>query len=138
MLATREHSSQELKRKLSAKKIHKELIEAVLKQLTYEGAQDDRRYAEVYIRIRSMRGYGPVRIGQELKRRGVEKKIISDTIGNSNLDWSNLANLVHSKKFKSLPETLSERSGQTRFLQYRGFTFEQIREALRGAFHENC
>ena len=137
MLATREHSKWELKRKLCAKKIHRELIEAALGQLVDEGAQDDRRYAESYVRVRSMRGYGPVKIGRELEERGVEKTIITEKIMNANLDWNRLANSAHFKKFKSRPETIYERLRQTRFLQYRGFTFEQIRDALGGACDAN-
>ena len=137
ILASREHSRWELRRKLSTKKINRELIEAVLGQLVEEGAQDDRRYAESYIRVRSKRGYGPVKIGQELKERGVEKTIVADKIMKSKLDWNQLAHLAHFKKFKSLPATACERSDQTRFLQYRGFTLEQIRNALGGAFDEN-
>src|SRR5690606_2652334 len=72
LLARREHSRRELKRKLGAKGHPSDLIDQVLEQLAREGLQSDQRFAEAYLHSRIQKGYGPVRLLHELAERGVD------------------------------------------------------------------
>ncbi|QBQ56119.1 regulatory protein RecX [Nitrosococcus wardiae] len=132
MLARREHSSWELHRKLTARGYQSNLIEAVLAELERDNLQSDQRFAESYIRSRAERGFGPRRIAAELKERGISEALIADGLIQER-DWDNQAMKARSKRFgQALPSSLGERARQMRFLQYRGFTQEQINRALSG------
>ncbi len=95
--------------------------------------QDDRRYAASYVHQRSERGYGPRRIEQELRQRGVDPDIAAEAMAASDTDWLQRACAAQAKKFRAAPQSHAERAKQSRFLEYRGFDAEQIRHALSQA-----
>jgi regulatory protein len=101
--------------------------------LADEGLQKDDRYAEVFIRSRAARGYGPRRIEQELKSRGVEQSLIRGALNAAEVDWDELARDTRRKKFRGAPGDAQARAKQMRFLEYRGFDAAQIRQALTQA-----
>ena len=74
-LARREHTSKEIFSKLKNRVESVELLKAEIDKLEEEGLIDNKRFAEQYIYSRSLRGYGPLRIKQELKQRGVNENI---------------------------------------------------------------
>jgi regulatory protein len=130
-LARREHSYWELQQKLLAKSENKQAIITVLDKLKSEKLLDDHRFAEAYIRMRSNRGYGPVRIQNELHHRGVTDVISDEIINNIKNEWPALAISVRKKRFGSnIPKDFNERAKQMRFLEYRGFTHDQIKAAF--------
>lgn len=130
-LARREHSAHELKQKLAKAEVASEEIEEVLIQLQEAGLQSDHRFAENYVRYRSQRGYGPLRIKQELNERGVASDITADQLSQIEIDWFELAYDVRCKRFgEQSPADFKERAKQQRFLQYRGFSHEHINESL--------
>ena len=133
MLARREHSAQELQRKLSNKGCRFELAHTVITQLQHDGLQSDLHFTEVYTHHRSNRGFGPVRIQQELEQRGIATEIIQQWLDFNASEWFDLVTRVHRKKYGSeYPNSYQERARQARFLHYRGFTQEQIEHALSG------
>lgn len=63
LLARREHSRQELQLKLGRRfDVEPEIISRVVDQLAREGLQSNQRLAEAYLRYRSNRGQGPLKI----------------------------------------------------------------------------
>lgn len=131
LLTRREHSCQELKQKLERKGFNAGLVEDITAQLQQEGLLSDVRFAESYQRSRCNKGYGPIRIQQELKQRGTSQEIISATVIEDDPEWFELARRVREKRFgKALPGSLPERMKQQRFLQYRGFNQQQLKYAL--------
>ena len=105
----------------------------LLDELQGEGLQSDRRFAESYAHMRINKGYGPQRIDNELRERGVSESIRRATLralaDSGEVDWWALMQQVREKKFgNTLPEDYASRSKQMRFLQYRGFASEAIRE----------
>lgn len=131
LLANREHSALELTRKLHNAGFDEIEIEQTLLKLQKSGLQSDQRFAESFIRSRSGRGYGSVRIRSELKERGVNPDIITDSLLHAEIDWFALAAEVRCKRFgEQNPEDYKSRAKQQRFLQYRGFTHEQITESF--------
>jgi len=131
LLALREHSCAELSRKLAARDYSPEEIEATVTALVADGLLSDERFAEAYIAARMRVGRGPVRIRGELKQRGVDADAIHLHLDDASLDWCSLAREVRSRKFgEAQPKEYKEKARQMRFLEYRGFTGEQIRIAL--------
>ncbi len=141
MLARREHTARELTDKLGKKfraanesDIGEALsgwIEEVIDQLRHEGLQSNARFIEMFINARRNRGYGPVRIAQELKQKGLDSSDYELMLDRYGEQWFEQARQVRKKKFgcKQISEA-KEKARQSRFLQYRGFTIEQIEPLL--------
>ena len=125
-LARREHSRHELTRKLESKCYSSEEIESTLDSLVRDNLLSDQRFAEAYVSSRSKRGFGPQRIARELSQRGIDESIQQQAIDTCEVDWWALAREQQQKKFKVLPKDYRDKAKQARFLQYRGFSFEQI------------
>jgi regulatory protein len=136
MLSRREHSVEELRRKLTAKGFDDDVVTNVVDDLEARNLVSDERFVETFVRSRINRGQGPVRIAQDLQERGVDDLLIEQSIHYDNDYWSESIDRVRAKKFGA-PKKLSrqEWAKQARFLQQRGFTTEQIREALNKRDH---
>ncbi len=131
LLTRREHSRFELTNKLLVKGYESSQIDQVLDQLEAESLLSDRRFTECYIRSRASKGYGPYRINMELRERRVDEQIISEFLYHD-WDWHEQVVEVCRKRFGAEPATdLKARAKQQRFLQYRGFSAEQISVAMR-------
>ena len=129
MLARREHSAFEIRRKLQQRAIDAPEIDEALARLQQEGLLSDRRYAESYINQRMSKGYGPLRIALELKERGVAESDYAAYLYSGDLDWRAVLEAVHHKKYRSAPcADYQERAKRIRYLQYRGFALDNILE----------
>lgn len=129
-LSRREHSELELRNKLLQKGRSEMQVDEVLADLVRQDLISDERFADAYIRYRSMKGFGPVRIRQELRERGVDSALIDQYL-NGDTDWLQKAHEVRLKKFgPELPVEFSLKAKQMRYLQYRGFNHDQISQAF--------
>ena len=134
MLTRREHAEKELAHKLIARGYPRDEINELMQSLKSEGLQSDSRYTEAYIHSRVAKGYGPVRIQQELKERGIPPEMASACMEDEMFDWQELIAAARQKKFGDRPvKDYNDQAKQSRFLQYRGFTSEQIRELFRNS-----
>ena len=132
LLARREHSAKELQQKLLSKGVEEEEIPSVLERLIEGGWLNEARFAESFTRSRVARGVGPYRIRRELQERGVGEIEIEGAMAPFEEGWFDLALEVKERKFGTArTEDFRERAKQQRFLQYRGFTHEQIRAAVK-------
>jgi len=140
LLARREHSRYEIVVKLTRRfGENSELFEKEVGKLTGEGLQSDRRLAEAFIRARTNRGRGPVKIKMELRAKQVGEEIISSAFEECGVDFSALAQAVAVKKFR---DELGKVAGMetlgigtldikikariSRFMQQRGFSYDHI------------
>ena len=131
LLARREHSRVELKRKLGNRHFDQDVVDEVLAALADEGLLDDARYAEAFVRSRIGRGQGPQRIRMELRERGVDEAMIDEVIDPRDSEWLEHIAAVRRKRFgDAMPDSWPERARQMRFLQYRGFDADMIRRLL--------
>ncbi|MFN3235239.1 MAG: regulatory protein RecX [Gammaproteobacteria bacterium] len=131
LLTRREHSRAELRQKLQQRGHSDSNIGSALDVLIEEGFLSDQRFVEMYIRSCQNRGLGPARIKMELQEKGVEDALIAEYLNASASEWVKLAKQVHAKKFSAkLPKSFEEKALQMRFLNYRGFTQEQIDEVF--------
>ena len=132
LLARREHSATELAHKLRARDCGPEVVWQVLGELQAEGLQSDARFAELYTQQRADKGYGPLRIAQELGQRGVDTELAGELLAQFADEWPERLAAVHRRKFgASVPRDMHERGRRARFLQQRGFSSEQVRALFR-------
>ncbi len=89
------------------------------------------RFVESLIEVRRGRGYGPLRIREELRGKGIADEAVEHRLNVGGGEWLETALRVRRKKFGArIPKAYSERAKQARFLQYRGFTADQIEKAM--------
>lgn len=128
-LARREYSSKEIYQKMSRRVEYKEMLEDSIDQLVKEGLISDERYAESYFQSRKNKGFGPLRIKNELKQKGVNESLFNEI--QEGTDWSVLAMNVLQKKVRGkFPEEQKDVLKLKNFLNYRGFNFQDIDKAF--------
>ncbi len=134
LLARREHSAVELLTKLGARfPEHSELLPQVLASLQRDKLQSDQRFSEAFVASRIRKGQGPYRIRQELQQRGIPQCQAEQVLADCGADWFQLAAEVMARKYGQRPcDSFQERARRSRFLQYRGFSGEQIQACLDG------
>ena len=134
LLARREHSFSELRLKLRRRfgeETPDEILEEAIQRLADEGLQSDLRFAESYLRLRIGAGFGPQRIRLELRERGIDDAMVNQVMAQCDEDWLARASAVYEKKFgHTLAEGPRELAKRQRFLHYRGFNPELIRQVL--------
>lgn len=125
LLARREHSRRELRKKLLRRFDHADVVDAQIALLSQENLQSDERFACSYARMRAGRGFGPLRVRQEMRERGLSDQQILDAFEALDESWFDLAAQAYRKKFGLAPAAdLKERAKRVRFMQHRGFTSE--------------
>lgn len=138
LLSYREYSRLELTEKLIAKFDEPSLIDQVIDQLVKQNLQSDQRFSEAFIRSRVARGQGQIRIRMELCERGIDKEMANQTINQCDVDWFALVKEVTKIKYgDQLAKDNRDKAKRMRFLQYRGFTYDQISHALEKSNTDN-
>ena len=131
LLAGRDFARRELTARLTRQGFPEATVEAVVERLAFERLQDEGRYTEQFVARQAGRGHGPVRIRMELRERGVSNAEADAALEAGGVDWSALARAQRQRRFGAAPpRDFRERAKQARFLQYRGFSADQIRAAL--------
>ncbi|HAU4329521.1 TPA: recombination regulator RecX [Citrobacter braakii] len=142
ILAMRDHSEQELRRKLAAPVMGKngpEEIDAtpedydkVIAWCIESRYLDDDRFVRQFIASRSRKGYGPARVRQELGQKGIQRESIERAMRECEIDWAQLAREQAIRKYgEPLPVAFSEKVKVQRFLLYRGYLMEDIQAIWR-------
>ena len=126
LLVRREHSRAELARKLAPHAESGSAVEAVLDSLLLRNQLSDERFASERARVLS-RKYGPARIRQDLKARGVADEIV-DRLACSGEEER--ARQILQRKYREPAASREERARRARFLQGRGFSYDVIRRAV--------
>lgn len=127
LLARRDHSQQEILRKLRVKKYPDDDIFNVITEFTNKNLLSDQRFTEMHIRKQRRKGYGPLRITQELQSHQIDQAIVAQHLDINDNAWLDEIRAVWQKRFKGIkPNNFNDKAKQMRFLHYRGFTPEQI------------
>ena len=108
-----------------------DLIQTEVQKLTESGLQSNARLAESFIRSRANRGQGPLKIRMELRNKGISDAEIELAMEEAATDWQAIAIEVAEKKFQLEDPDPRQRAKRQRFLQQRGFSFEQIQAVER-------
>ena len=142
ILAMRDHSEQELRRKLAAPvpgkngpetlDVTPEEVDTVVAWCIENRYLDDGRFVRQFIASRSRKGYGPARVRQELKQKGISRETIESAMRECVIDWARLAKEQAQRKYgEPLPTVFAEKVKIQRFLLYRGYLMEDIQEIWR-------
>ncbi len=131
LLSRREHSQTELRKKLAELALDKDLVDETIQRFAEKDIQSDLRYAEAVVRGAYRKGKGPVFVERELNNHNIDFHTVKTLVGDEGFDWFESSKAVRIKRFGAdLPEDWAAKQKQMRFLQYRGFTQEQIKYAF--------
>jgi len=122
-LVRREHSRDELARKLSPHAESAEILEGTLNWLESTNKLSNQRFAEVRAHQLS-RKFGAAKIRQDLKAKGIDDHPVS---AEGELER---ARAILARKYREPATTREERARRARFLQGRGFSYDTIRSVL--------
>ena len=129
LLGRRDYASGELLTKLTVSGYTQEAAQAAVSALQEERLLDDSRFLDNFVRAHAGRGQGPARIRQELAVLGFAAAEIQAAL-EAGPDFAALCREVRARKFGAQPPaSWAERGRQGRFLQYRGFSSDDIRLA---------
>lgn len=130
-LALREHSRQELRRKLAPYVVEGDDIEALLDDLAVRGWLSEVRLAESTARAKSRR-FGPLKVAQLLRARGLGDETIAAGLRAAGAEGAGSIAAIWRSRFRNPPADEREKARQVRFLQGRGFPLDEIFRFLRG------
>jgi len=151
LLARREHSRHELASKLLqprnsptkhriqpppetlSKQQLQEEVEQLLNKLEAKDLLSDERFAETLTRQYLRKGKGPKALQQAYQEHHLDTAITQPLLNQLAHLWQEQANRVREKRFGDLPpDDQKSAAKMQRFLASRGFTAEQIRQAIFG------
>ncbi|GEA52377.1 regulatory protein RecX [Vibrio inusitatus NBRC 102082] len=131
LLSRCEYGRYELQQKLLNKGFELSDIDEAVEFCREHHYLDDLRYTKDQIKQHVEKGHGERRIRQDLHIKHVRNEVIDQALAEEPQHWFELAKLSINKYFEENPTSGScEYSKQVRFLQYRGFSSEQIQYAL--------
>ena len=134
LLTRREHSRQELTRKLTSRGVEPDDAHAVVDKLARSGWQDELRFAELLVRSRANTGYGPVRIRAELATHALSAEVIANALAGFEFDWSgNASDLLRRRHPAALSGDRGAQRKASDFLLRRGFGMDQVITALQSS-----
>jgi regulatory protein len=127
LLARREHSRDELARKLAPHAESPEILEGLLRELESKKQLSNERFAEVRAHWLA-RKYGAARIVQDLKSKGIAEDLADRAA--AGLNEIEKAKAILARKYRQPATTREEHARRARFLQSRGFSYDTIRSVL--------
>jgi len=139
-LSYRARSEAEVKSHVRLRGYTAAVIESVVKKLRVQNVLDDETFAQNWTRSRCDRGYGPKRIEQELRAKGIDRAVIREAIGKTFDvgDEKKRAKSILEKRFNEHqltdPKVLRRAIA---FLQRRGFNAQLVYCLLRNGFRED-
>jgi regulatory protein len=137
LLSMREHSRQELERKLAAHEASPGELHQALDELQAKGFISDERAAQSVLHRRAAR-LGTARLKQELQAKGLDAALVAQVLEPLKGTELDRAREVWRRRYGgALPRDAHERARQSRFLAARGFGGEVIRSVLAGGAGED-
>lgn len=131
LLAAREHSRAELRRKLAPHAESVEVLDALLEDLTGRAQLSDARFAEARSHVMSRR-YGASRIAHDLRSKGVSDEEAHKAVAAARATDLERAREVYNRKFREPAASREDKAKRMRFLQSRGFSFDVIKRVVDG------
>ena len=137
LLARREQSRRELRRKLDQGGYAGDEADAALTRLADQRYQDDERFAGMLLRNRAGQGYGPLRIRMELKTHGLSDAAIRHLLDEAEVDWNASAAAQLRRHYGGKPAAdRAEQGKRAQFLLRRGFAAATVRYATHADVDE--
>ena len=112
----------------------KEDVDCVIEKLQNKGYVDDRKFAEWFIENRFVnKGVSPIRLRQELIKKGIDKALIDELLENSSRDEATEIRKTIQKKMKKL-----DSKKMLAYLFRHGFSIDLSRELVAEAYNESA
>jgi regulatory protein len=131
LLGAREHSRDELERRLGQFEQEPGSLAKALDELQAKGFINEQRVLESVLNRRSAK-LGVARIRQELQGKGLGHEAVMDAVEQLRSTEVERAREVWRKKFGQPPVDAAQRGKQMRFLASRGFGADAIRRVVAG------
>ena len=130
LLARREHSRAELRRKLAPHVEEGVDLDALLDDFTKRGWLSEERFVEQMVRAKSRR-FGPLKIAHSLREKGIGEAEIAQAVALAREGESESLESAWRSRFGRIPADAAEKARQVRFLQGRGYSLQSIMDLLR-------
>ncbi len=137
--AQAERSPSDLRRRMQRLQLEEELQAELLVRLEREGFVSGERFARAFVHDKHrFNGWGPRRLEHELRRHGIASSVIATALGEledeerAEDEEPRVLQLLRSKQ-RSLPAGLERRKAYDRLMRfglYRGYDYEELREAI--------
>ena len=121
-------SQKQMTHKLYDKKYSKRVVDYVIEKCKGYGYIDDEKYAQSYV-FQNRKLKGKLKLKQELMLKGIDQKIIDEVLQ----DYDEEDGCLVLARKKALNKDLDDPkvyAQLVRFLQYRGYDWEQIKSAI--------
>lgn len=139
-LSIRNHSRNELRQKLLKKKFSEDIIEKVLNELSQLSYLNDRKFAEQFFNELIGKHFGPLKIKNEMMKRGIDKQTIDEILQNYFNDEDSQKEVILSYLQKNkFPKKLKSKNELQKIYNHlisRGFSSSVIVKALREKFQD--
>ncbi|MFO7819775.1 MAG: RecX family transcriptional regulator [Halanaerobacter sp.] len=134
LLSYRQRSIGELKERLLNKGYEIEIVQQVINILKRLDYLDDQEFAITWVKDRITKGYGPYRIRQQLKEKGIDTRVIESSLEqeySSQLEYDLALELAAKKMSRYRDKDYHERRYKlSKVLERKGFSFEIINLVL--------
>ena len=130
-LNTRERTVAEVRRKLSDAGVEPDAVEPAIAELREQSYLDDARFARLFVQDkRQLEGWGNERVEEGLRRRGIDRELISAALTDEDGGELERALDVLRRRFPHPPRTRRDRDRALGVILRKGYDAELALEAL--------
>lgn len=138
-LSVRNHSSQELFRKLTKKKFPEIIVEKIISELISLGYVDDKKFAEQFLLELKRKFMGPLKIKNEMTKRGINRKVIDEVLNKyfviEDLQKQLILDFLQKDKFPKRISNTKDLQKIYNHLVNRGFSPAVVLESLKEKYN---
>lgn len=134
-LGRQEYSIDKFSRKLEQYGATAEQVSLIVEEFCNANWLSETRYCQGFVRARIRKGQGRIRIINDARGHGLDKDILLAALTQAEdedgVDWFELALETYRRRYgQTTIADMKEKAKRLRFMQYRGFTMEQIQYAI--------
>ncbi|MUH73122.1 regulatory protein RecX [Psychrosphaera haliotis] len=130
-LSKRDYSVADFQKKLDKVCEIEEMKSSLIIRLIENDWLSESRYIAAFVRSKTAAGLGTYRIINDLKQHGVSSADAEACIESQTTDWFEQAKDTYHRKYgETEVEEYKERAKRFRYMQYRGFSVDQINYAM--------
>ena len=137
-LGKQEYSVAKFTQKLVQQQATPSQIEQLVELFCQRGWLNELRYCQGFVRGRVAKGQGETRILHDGRAKQLDSELLNQAVQQAEIDWFELAADTYQRRYANndllkqadRQAAFKERNKRMRFMQYRGFSFEQIEYAI--------
>lgn len=130
-LGRQEYSQHKFCEKLKKYEATEEQIELILEEFCQNDWLCEQRYCDAYVRGRVNKGQGKIRIRADARNKRLDQDNVNESLNKVDVDWFEQARATYYKRFGDMPvKDIKDKAKRLRFMQYRGFTMDEVNFAM--------